>query len=75
MDVQHETSAWIRYGGALKGYVDLNDRGRILSLTIGTAFSDPWGPDPFRSPSSSPSAATSGCTATSTGGSAGGARS
>ena len=46
-DVQHELSGWIRYAAAVKGYVDLNDRGRILSLTLGTLFADPIGPNPI----------------------------
>ena len=45
-DAQHGFSGWMRYGATLKGYVDLNDRGRILSLTVGALFCDPMGPDP-----------------------------
>jgi hypothetical protein len=37
--------SFIRYGGSLTGFVDLNDRHRVLSLTLGTRFADPIGSD------------------------------
>jgi hypothetical protein len=33
--------SWLRWGGALTGSLDLNQRGRIVSLTLSTLFSDP----------------------------------
>lgn len=36
-------TGWIRYGATLGAFADLNDRGRILSLSVATAFSDPLG--------------------------------
>jgi hypothetical protein len=31
---------WLRWGGSLMGYLDLNGRGRVLALTLTTLFSD-----------------------------------
>jgi outer membrane protein assembly factor BamA len=42
-DIQHALAGWIRYGATVKGYVDLNDHARILSLTLGLLFADPLG--------------------------------
>ncbi len=43
------SSGWIRYGASAGGYVDLNQRGRVLALSITTLFADPLGdrPVPF----------------------------
>jgi hypothetical protein len=50
-DLQHasEPQSWVRYGAALGGFVDLADRGRVLSLSVATIFADPLasGPVPF----------------------------
>lgn len=43
-DVRAEGS-FVRYGGALTGFLDLNDRHRVLSLTLGARFADPIGSD------------------------------
>jgi hypothetical protein len=40
---QAPASGWIRYGGSATIFVDLNDHGRVLSLTGAAAFSDPLG--------------------------------
>ncbi len=38
-DVEHSpTSGWVRYGGAAAGYVDLNEHGRVLSISAATAL-------------------------------------
>lgn len=41
-DVRAEGS-FIRYGGSITGFLDLNDRHRVLSLTLGARFADPIG--------------------------------
>jgi hypothetical protein len=35
--------SFIRYGGTLTGFLDLNDRHRVLSLSVGARFADPVG--------------------------------
>lgn len=42
-------SGWIRYGASAGAYLDLNQRGRVLSLSVMTLFADPLGdrPVPF----------------------------
>lgn len=41
-DVKHSpASAWIRWGGVATACVDLNDYGRVLSLSVATQFADP----------------------------------
>jgi hypothetical protein len=42
-------SGWLRYGAIAGGFLDLNDRARVLSLSIAALFSDPLvdGPVPF----------------------------
>jgi len=43
-DVRDETSSgFIRYGGSAGGFLDLNDRGRVVSLSVTTLFVDPLG--------------------------------
>jgi hypothetical protein len=46
---QSPASGWIRYGASAGGYLDLNQRGRVLALAVTTLFSDPLGgrPIPF----------------------------
>jgi len=44
---QAPASGWIRWGGSATTYVDLNDHGRVLSLTGMVAFSDPLGDRPI----------------------------
>jgi hypothetical protein len=40
---------WLRYGAIAGGYLDLNDRARVLSLSVAASFSDPLtsSPVPF----------------------------
>jgi hypothetical protein len=45
-DLSHSTSSWVRYGGTVGGYLDLAQRGRIVSLSVTTLFVDPIGGDP-----------------------------
>ncbi len=48
-DLKHESAGWLRYGATLGGFLDLGDRGRILSLSVAAELSDPTGerPVPF----------------------------
>jgi hypothetical protein len=40
-DLRHTAGpAWLRYGGSVGGFVDLNGRNRVLSLSVTTLFSD-----------------------------------
>jgi hypothetical protein len=43
------TSGWLRYGGTLGGFLDLAQRGRVISLSLTGLLSDPVGerPVPF----------------------------
>jgi hypothetical protein len=43
------SSGWLRYGGTLSGFVDLNQGGRVLNVAITTIMVDPIGdrPVPF----------------------------
>jgi|CZKU01.1.fsa_nt_gi hypothetical protein len=42
-------SGWVRYGASVGSYLDLNQRGRVISLSVTTLFTDPLGdrPVPF----------------------------
>jgi hypothetical protein len=42
-------SAWIRYQGAANGFLDLDQHGRVVGVSVMTAFADPLGsaPVPF----------------------------
>jgi hypothetical protein len=42
-------TGWLRYGAIAGGFLDLNDRARVLSLSVATLFSDPLtnSPVPF----------------------------
>lgn len=42
-------SGWLRYGGTLGGFVDLAERGRVVSLSVSALLADPVGerPVPF----------------------------
>jgi hypothetical protein len=40
-DVEHVGGGWVRYAGALKATLDLDDHGRLLSLALGALFADP----------------------------------
>ena len=47
-DVAHgSASGWVRWGGTATVFVDLNDHGRILSLTGVALFADPLGSSPI----------------------------
>lgn len=37
------TSAWLRYGGTLGGFLDLADSGRVVSLSVSALLADPLG--------------------------------
>lgn len=43
------TSGWVRYGGTVGGFLDLNDSGRVVSLSASALLADPLGdrPVPF----------------------------
>jgi hypothetical protein len=38
---QSPSRGWLRYGAVVGGFLDLNDRARVLSLSVATRFSDP----------------------------------
>ena len=40
-------SGFIRYGATAGGFWDLNDHGRVVSLSVGATFADPLGKDPI----------------------------
>ena len=42
-------SGWLRYGGTVGGFLDLDDSGRVVSLSVSTLLADPLGdrPVPF----------------------------
>jgi len=40
-------SGWIRYGATAGGFVDLNDHGRVMSLSATALFADPLGDQPI----------------------------
>jgi hypothetical protein len=40
-------SGWIRYGGTLGAYCDLNAHARVVSLSLATLFADPLGNQPI----------------------------
>jgi hypothetical protein len=40
-------SGWIRYGGAVGGFWDVNRRGRVLSVSLATSFVDSLGSGPI----------------------------
>ena len=42
-------SGWLRYGGTAGGFLDLDDSGRVVSLSVSTLLADPLGdrPVPF----------------------------
>jgi hypothetical protein len=37
--------SWLRYGGQLGGFLDLDGRGRTIGLVLSAAFADPLGPE------------------------------
>lgn len=50
VDVKSETSGgWLRYGGTLGGFLDLAERGRVVSLSLSAQVAEPVGhrPVPF----------------------------
>jgi Omp85 superfamily domain len=44
-DLNRATSSWVRYGGTVGGFLDLAQRGRIVSLSVTALFVDPIGGD------------------------------
>ena len=44
---QSPASGWIRYGASAGAYLDLNQRGRVLGLSVSTVFADPLGDRPI----------------------------
>src|SRR6478752_6971752 len=43
---QSRAAGWLRYGASLGGFLDLDNRGRILSLSAGVEMADPLGGQP-----------------------------
>jgi len=43
---QARAAGWLRYGASLGGFLDLDNRGRILSLSAGVEMADPLGGQP-----------------------------
>src|SRR4029077_17507574 len=44
---QSPASGWIRYEAAAGGYLDLNQRGRVISVAVTSRFADPLGEQPI----------------------------
>lgn len=44
---QSPASGFVRYGGTVGGFWDLNDHGRVLGLSAGVQFADPLGNQPI----------------------------
>jgi hypothetical protein len=44
---QSPASGWIRYAATAGGFLDLNDQGRVVSLSVATLFADPLGSQPI----------------------------
>jgi hypothetical protein len=40
-------SGWLRYSATAGGFLDLNDHGRVISLSVSALFADPLGNDPI----------------------------
>lgn len=40
-NVEDAKSRWLRYGAAVRGFVDLTGHNRVLSLSVSTVFADP----------------------------------
>jgi hypothetical protein len=49
VDLKHDGAGWVRYGGAIGGFWDVDDSKRVLSLSVSSSFADPVGerPVPF----------------------------
>jgi hypothetical protein len=43
---QPRANGWLRYGASLGGFLDLDNRGRILSLSVTAEMTDPLGGEP-----------------------------
>jgi Omp85 superfamily domain len=43
---EHIASSFVRYGAQIGGFYDLNDHGRVVSLSVATEFADPLGKEP-----------------------------
>jgi hypothetical protein len=47
-DVEHApASGWIRWGGAARAFLDLDDRGRVISVAAATESAEPVGDQPI----------------------------
>jgi Omp85 superfamily domain len=44
---QNPASGFVRYGGTAGGFYDLNDHGRVVSLSVAALFADPLGKQPI----------------------------
>ncbi|MEO7112634.1 MAG: BamA/TamA family outer membrane protein, partial [Polyangiaceae bacterium] len=44
---QNPASGFVRYGATVGGFYDLNDHGRVVSLSVQTMFADPLGKQPI----------------------------
>jgi hypothetical protein len=40
-------SGWVKYGGSVGGFLDLNQHGRVISLSVTALFTDPIGSQPI----------------------------
>lgn len=49
VDLKHDSASWLRYGGTVGAFWDIGESGRVVSLSVTGAFSDPLGerPVPF----------------------------
>jgi outer membrane protein assembly factor BamA len=45
-DLRRGASGWMRYGAGVGAFLDLNDKGRVLSANLTTQFVDPLGREP-----------------------------
>ena len=45
-DLRRAVGGWVRYGGGVGAFLDLNDKGRVLSANVMTQFVDPLGREP-----------------------------
>lgn len=43
VDLKHASTSWARYGGTVGAFWDIDDSGRVLSLSGSTLFADPLG--------------------------------
>jgi hypothetical protein len=46
VDLKNAGTSWVRYGGTAGAFWDIDDSGRVVSLSVSTLFSDPLGDQP-----------------------------